>query len=199
MFNDLELNVNDLEKYVKKSALRYNEGKTRYDLVPTFAHEQLAKTLTVGADKYGDQNWRKGMSWSSVIASLERHLAAIKRGEDYDLESGLLHSAHVMCNAAFLTEYYKIHPQGDDRVQNRLVYGLINMNESNPPHLNISLLDNWRENVDKLKDVEVDAFVTTDLQLFYDLSKIRFTYLLSTENIPRNIGHRHIASLDDIL
>jgi len=55
------------------------------------------------------------MAWSKIIASLERHLWAIKRGEDYDPETGLLHDGHIMCNAAFLTEYYKIFPQGDDR------------------------------------------------------------------------------------
>lgn len=43
-----------------------------------------------------------------------------KKGEDYDPESNLLHSAHIMCNAAFLTEYYKIYPQGDDRPHNYL-------------------------------------------------------------------------------
>lgn len=95
--------------------LRYNQGKTRYDLVPAFAQEQYAKVLTKGAEKYAERNWEKGMDWSKVIASLERHLQAIKRGEDFDPETGLLHSAHVMCNAAFLTEYYKVYPQGDDR------------------------------------------------------------------------------------
>lgn len=95
--------------------LRYNEGKTRYDLVPAFAQEQYAKVLTLGAQKYSERNWEKGMPWSKILASLERHLYAIKKGEDYDPESGLLHSAHVMTNSAFLTEYYKIFPQGDDR------------------------------------------------------------------------------------
>lgn len=94
---------------------RFNEGKVRFDLAPAFAQEQYAKVLTMGAKKYGDRNWEKGMGWSKVIASLNRHLEAIKRGEDFDIESGLLHSAHVMTNAAFLTEYYKIFPQGDDR------------------------------------------------------------------------------------
>lgn len=94
---------------------RFNQGKIRYDLVPTYAQEQYAKVLTAGAQKYGDHNWKRGMSWTSVIASLERHLEAIKKGEDYDKETGLLHSAHIMCNAGFLTEYYKIFPQGDDR------------------------------------------------------------------------------------
>lgn len=94
---------------------RHNKGKIRYDLVPTFSQEQYAKVLTMGAEKYGPWNWARGMNWSSIISSMERHIQAIKKGEDYDNESGLLHSAHVMCNAAFLTEYYKLYPQGDDR------------------------------------------------------------------------------------
>lgn len=94
---------------------RDNSGKTRHDLVPAYAQEQYARVLTMGSDKYGERNWERGMKWSSVLASAERHLQAIKRGEDYDKESGILHSAHLMCNAGFLTEYYKIYPQGDDR------------------------------------------------------------------------------------
>jgi uncharacterized HAD superfamily protein len=94
---------------------RFNDDKLRLDLCPTFAQEQYAKVLGAGAKKYGDANWRRGMKWSNVLASLERHLHAIKSGQDYDSETGLLHSAHVMCNAAFLTEYYHIYPQGDDR------------------------------------------------------------------------------------
>lgn len=94
---------------------RFNEGKPKYQLIPGFAQEQYAKVLTVGSKKYSDRNWEKGMKWTTVIASLERHLYAIKRGEDYDKESGLLHSAHVMTNAAMLTEYYKLCPEFDDR------------------------------------------------------------------------------------
>lgn len=99
---------------------RFNEGKTRHDLTPAYAQEQYARVLTAGQEKYGPRNWEKGMAWSKVLASLERHLQAIKRGEDYDKETGLLHSAHIMCNAAFLTEYYKIYPQGDDRPINHV-------------------------------------------------------------------------------
>jgi len=94
---------------------RFDEGKLRYDLIPPFANKQMTSVLTMGENKYGAWNWSNGMKWSKVIASLKRHLAAIEEGEDYDSESGLLHSAHVMTNAAFLTEYYKIYPQGDDR------------------------------------------------------------------------------------
>jgi 5'(3')-deoxyribonucleotidase len=95
--------------------LRYNQGKTRHDLIPAFAQEQYAHVLTKGAEKYAERNWEKGMGWSKIISSLKRHIQKIEEGEDYDKETGLLHSAHVMCNAAFLTQYYKIYPQGDDR------------------------------------------------------------------------------------
>lgn len=94
---------------------RYNNGKTRHDLVPAWAQEQYARVLTAGAEKYGDRNWERGMDWSKVIASMKRHILAWELGEDYDQETGLLHMAHVMCNAGFLTEYYRIYPMGDDR------------------------------------------------------------------------------------
>lgn len=100
---------------MKEEGLRYNEGKLRYDLVHPFAHKEMVKVLTAGAIKYAPRNWEKGMKWSSVIASLERHLAAIKAGEDYDKETGMLHSSHLACNAHFLTAYYQIYPEGDDR------------------------------------------------------------------------------------
>ncbi len=100
---------------VQETGLRYNQGKLRYDLVPAYAMEQVAKVFTKGAEKYEDHNWRKGMSWSTVIASMKRHIAAIEAGEDYDKELKVYHSACIAVNSLFLTEYYKIYPQGDDR------------------------------------------------------------------------------------
>lgn len=109
---------------------RYNEGKLRYDLLEPYAIEELAKVFTKGAQKYEPHNWLKGMQWSSMRASLARHLAAYDKGEDYDFDpkcencqkgsctnhSGLLHMAHVAWNAMALVSYYKHFPQGDDRM-----------------------------------------------------------------------------------
>lgn len=106
----LDLCVNGQDR-----GLRYDSGKLRYDLVNAHAHAGMVDILTFGATKYAERNWEKGMRWSKVIASLERHLAAIKAGEDYDKESGKLHAYHVACNAHFLSAYYTIYPQGDDR------------------------------------------------------------------------------------
>jgi 5'(3')-deoxyribonucleotidase len=97
------------------SGKRFDQGKLRFDLVNPEAHEGMVGVLTMGADKYGDRNWEKGMAWSKCLASLKRHLSAFERGEDYDPESGKLHVDHIQCNAHFLSAYYRIFPQGDDR------------------------------------------------------------------------------------
>ncbi len=121
----IDQEVSDIDKFVKiwgkneipktDKALRFDDGKVRLDLVSPTAIHELAKVLTFGASKYAPNNWRGGMKWSRVIGSLKRHLNAIESGEDHDKETGILHIAHVMCNAMFLTDYYKIYPQGDDR------------------------------------------------------------------------------------
>ncbi len=97
--------------------LRYNNGKIKYELLHPDAVEGVARVLTKGAEKYVDRNWENGMSWSSVIGCLRRHLAAFERGEDYDTESGELHIDHVQTNAHFLSAFAKTYPQGDDRRQ----------------------------------------------------------------------------------
>ncbi|HUM43571.1 MAG TPA: DUF5664 domain-containing protein [Fervidobacterium sp.] len=97
------------------TALRYDTNKMKMELISPIALEDLAAVLTFGSLKYEDHNWRKGMKWSRVIGSLKRHLNAIEKGEDVDPESGLLHIGHLMCNAMFLSEYYRTQQALDDR------------------------------------------------------------------------------------
>lgn len=127
LIRDVFTETSKLNGSEKKEGLRFNEGKLRYDLVHPRAHEGLVKVLTAGSKKYAERNWEKGMKWSSVIASLKRHLAAIERGEDFDKETGLLHIDHVQCNAHFLSAYYKIAPQYDDRQHSYLNHPKISL------------------------------------------------------------------------
>lgn len=99
----------------KPGAMRLDAGKLRYDLLSTPALEALVRVLTKGAEKYSDHAWRKGMAWSRVYASLQRHAQAYNRGEDRDPESGELHSAHIMANAMFLVEFQYTGAGQDDR------------------------------------------------------------------------------------
>lgn len=100
---------------IAKKGIRFNQGKIRYDLIHPIGKRGLAMVLTKGAEKYAQRNWEKGLSWMEVTASLERHLEDFKAGIDYDKETGLLHVDHIQCNAHFLSTYYKIAPQFDDR------------------------------------------------------------------------------------
>src|SRR3546814_20278471 len=67
------------------TGLRYNEGKTRYDLIPADALDLLAQVYSEGAKKYAPRNWEQGFKWMDCYASAMRHGQAWARGEDLDV------------------------------------------------------------------------------------------------------------------
>lgn len=78
-------------------------GKPRLGLISPFALRRFGAWLTAGAMKYSPRNWERGMPFSRVVDSLERHVQAFKAGEvDED------HLAAVMCNASFLIHYQEM-------------------------------------------------------------------------------------------
>ena len=56
-------------------------GKGRFDLLPLFAEEEIAKHFEAGALKYGDNNWMKGQPLSIFLDSARRHLNKAARGQ----------------------------------------------------------------------------------------------------------------------
>lgn len=99
----------------KAVARKDDEGKLRYDLVPPHALEELVQVYTMGAAKYGDRNWQKGLTWGRVFAAIMRHLWAFWGGEDLDPEDGVPHLAHAAWGCFALLEYQREHPDLDDR------------------------------------------------------------------------------------
>ena len=77
--------------------------------------EDLALLLGYGAEKYAARNWEQGFAWSRAYNALMRHLVAFWSGEDVDPESGAPHMVAVMCNAMFLAEFVRTHPEHDNR------------------------------------------------------------------------------------
>lgn len=78
-------------------------GKARYDLVLPEFEDAVAKVLTFGAEEYGANNWQKVEDRENrYYAALRRHIAAWRKGEELDEESGLPHLAHAACNIMFL-------------------------------------------------------------------------------------------------
>ena len=58
------------------------EGKGRFDLIPWNVIMRLAKHFEKGALKYGENNWKKGISANSYIDSAFRHMSKYTDGWD---------------------------------------------------------------------------------------------------------------------
>lgn len=99
----------------EETGLRYNAGKTQWSLVDFDAIEDMVKVLEFGAEKYSANNWKKGLSVSEILDSMQRHINALRRGENIDLESNLPHWGHIGCNYMFLEYMMKYKLEMDDR------------------------------------------------------------------------------------
>ena len=56
------------------------DGKGRFDLVTPFGLMRLAKWYELGAKKYADRNWEKGMPFSRYLDSAMRHITKFTMG-----------------------------------------------------------------------------------------------------------------------
>lgn len=101
--------------HADNGGLRYDTDKARYDLIPPEAIDALAIHYMVGARKYADRNWERGMSWSRCFASLMRHGWKWLWGEDIDPETGTHHMIAVAWNAFALYIYHTRNIGIDDR------------------------------------------------------------------------------------
>ena len=82
-----------------------DQDKIRMELIPPELLTAVGTVLTIGAKKYGDRNWEKGIGNGRVYGALLRHLNAWWAGEAHDLESGYSHLWHAGCCIAFLIAY----------------------------------------------------------------------------------------------
>jgi len=84
---------------------KFDEKKNPLELISAAAEWELAEVLKHGREKYDAWNWEDGIEYSRIIAAIKRHRNAIEMGEDYDEDSGLLHAAHLYCEAMFLLHF----------------------------------------------------------------------------------------------
>lgn len=90
-------------------------GKSRMDLLPFDALNDVGAVLDYGARKYAERNWEKGMAWGRLLAAALRHLGAWARGIELDAESGLPHLAHAACCVLMLLALTRRGVGTDDR------------------------------------------------------------------------------------
>ena len=95
-----------------------DSGKLRLDLIPVRPLFELARVYTIGAKKYADRNWEKGIKFGRVFSALLRHAWKWWWGEKYDQADGQHHLSSVAWCAFALMEYEETHPEMDDRPPN---------------------------------------------------------------------------------
>lgn len=87
--------------------IKADGGKLRYDLLPIDALEGIAQIFTYGSLKYDDNNWLKSEHPDRYYAAMMRHLAQIRKGNQIDAESKLLHIDHALTCLVMYRELLK--------------------------------------------------------------------------------------------
>lgn len=91
--------------FVVDDFMKFDTDKLRYELIPPEVLKAMAEIYTHGAEKYKPGNWKKCSDMSVYISALYRHLEAYRMGELLDEDSGMLHMAHALVNASFITYF----------------------------------------------------------------------------------------------
>lgn len=92
---------------------KQDAAKLRYDLIPPTSLAALAHVYTIGAAKYGEDNYLGGLAWRRVLAAMMRHVEAFRAGESYDVEGGQHHLASAAW-ACFTLMLYEAECIGED-------------------------------------------------------------------------------------
>ena len=108
---------------------KFDGGKLEYGLLPPYALKATVDVLTLGAQKYERDNWKKVPdSKRRYFDAMQRHIWAWKEGEKegniLDAETGRHHLAHAMCCLMFLYEHdilYSIEENLNNGVTNETI------------------------------------------------------------------------------
>ena len=84
---------------------KFDTQKPKTYLLPPKALMEVSKVLTIGAEKYDEENWRKLDNLQNrYTGATLRHLFAHMDGEQLDSETDLSHLAHAVCCLLFKLE-----------------------------------------------------------------------------------------------
>lgn len=105
----------DVLDVAKAGGTKYDGEKPRPELIPSAELLELAMVMAKGAQKYGDANWKRGISISRLVGAMMRHAAQFNSGENKDAELQESHLACVAANALMALWTLKNKPEMDDR------------------------------------------------------------------------------------
>lgn len=98
--------------------MKHDNGKPPVNLVPPEVILAASQVYAFGAQKYGENNWRKDLNkfpYSRHYGSIQRHMLAWFSGEDTDPESGLPHTHHALTQLMILVMCEMQGTDVDDR------------------------------------------------------------------------------------
>lgn len=108
---------------LESKALRFNQGKIQFNLIPWQWTFELGRIFTKGAEKYAPNNWKKSLNTpdhdqfvEDRLGSLQRHLCESMKGVLIDAETGCYHMALVGWNALCIF-YYQLN---DNRLSSKI-------------------------------------------------------------------------------
>lgn len=105
-----------------KDAEAQTKGKVRLDLLEPEGNRVTAEALAFGADKYGVENYvTVPIRFRVYLAAIERHIDALKRGEDVAEDSGIHHMGHIGANVHVFMAAMAAGQLVDDRGPGTLV------------------------------------------------------------------------------
>lgn len=82
---------------------KFDQEKSRVDLIPPEFILAVGDILRHGAKKYAPNDWKNlENAEDRYYGAAMRHLLEYRKGSKTDEESGLSHLAHAACNLAFL-------------------------------------------------------------------------------------------------
>lgn len=99
--------VGDKEVKKEERAVRHNEGKPRWALLPYEQLEEVVRVLEYGSKEYGDFNWQKPMNVTEIWESAHRHMVELHKGNLLDKGTGRAHAAHIITNMLFYLYHTK--------------------------------------------------------------------------------------------
>ncbi len=94
----------------------FGEAKVPLGLLPAAGKIHGALSMQSGSKKYGPYNWRESnVRMSIYLDAIERHLLALRDGEDLAPDSGVTHLGHIIASASIILDAEGTKTLIDDR------------------------------------------------------------------------------------
>lgn len=107
---DNSMSVREVEQALQKfesGAVRSTDADSeRYDLITPIGLRRLAETCALGAARYGERNWEKGIPASNLLNHALRHIVLYMMGDTSED-----HIAHAAWNLLAVAHFEETNPE----------------------------------------------------------------------------------------